>query len=493
MPQRLLKVVEDYLSTASFPTQSTEIAPSSEITSTSKERLDPKCDIVEEKLQLQRQIEELKIQFNQHQQNSILELQKDMPTTQPNLDIATVPQSLHTEISGIDARHFRMMQEKDSMTLYCIILVDGSNPETPEILSQFIACTKGFDIRRNYLDIKTINDPIILKQIEGHELPIIIVGRGLSSEIVPFGKEGDDNRLLSIILGYMKPRIPNRPEACPASETSSEVHSAESNPITLRDKKVEIKKDQGENNVLQESTSSINADQENLESNEQNTMAQGKNGELERPVPLPNISSENIESSKHLAPVVSMNTSLLRSKEKLMMKLHLPFFKPGSVMIDGSNLAYLYKDNKVIKGPSIRCIDAVVNTILSYGIPRNLIAIYFDANFRHKLEEENASELSEYLKRIAECQFREVPTKTEADTALIQGGRKLGQFIIVTNDGFRKKPDWIKPHRVGVGLHLPDNEPYLAVDSIEDLISAFYGKKYRPEEQMIKLGGEGND
>ena len=141
-------------------------------------------------------------------------------------------------------------------------------------------------------------------------------------------------------------------------------------------------------------------------------------------------------------------------------------------MIDGSNIIFLLKDHNLASAPQLDCVSDVIEEIMALGIPREKIVAYFDANIKYKLDRSDQNRLN---KGIKEGIYRRVPSGTATDTSLVQLGEKLGRkFVVISNDMFNDRPEWFREHRIGVGLS-PDDQPYLTIESIEDLLNLLNG------------------
>ncbi|MFX1295420.1 MAG: hypothetical protein ACFFD2_11300, partial [Promethearchaeota archaeon] len=428
LPQELVLAVEGKLATKT-------------VLNTMKEEQKSEQNEIKE---LKSQIEKLKKQMNGTKTKQV-ETQKQTPI--PNLEIASVPQNLHTEISRIDAPRLQIIRKNDPNSVYCTILIDAKDPNTPNILSQFYACTKDLDVRRNYIDVQWLNNTFIKQEFTDYQPPAVLIGRGLNSQVIPFGEMGDDTRLHSVVENYFQSR----------------------SQIILKERKEnEYTNDNKKDSMI-------------------NNQPIGETASSQNSV-IPHNPEKDINSKEfqvfHHPPDIPLNQQQM--EYILALSTHLPFFEPGCIMIDGSNVAHLYKDYGIAPGPQVDCVIQTVKTITSLGIPQDRISIYFDSNFyRFKLKN-YPTEQQKFVEYKNQGIFRVVPSRTEADTAFIQGGIKLKQrFIVISKDQFRDKPDWFRSHRVGIGLS-PDNTPYLAVNSPKELIMAFYGKECNFKEGGLK-------
>jgi hypothetical protein len=160
------------------------------------------------------------------------------------------------------------------------------------------------------------------------------------------------------------------------------------------------------------------------------------------------------------------------------------FFPKRSILIDGSNIAFLIQDQyKNNSGASLDPIFALIEELeQTYGISRDKVMVFFDANINHKLKR-NAAEIHRLTEGMRQGLFRTVPPGTHGDDSLIQIGKRLQQkFIVLSNDMFRNKWQWFQPHRIAVGLDTAD-KPFLAVETPQDLFKAYYGIERPPENE----------
>ncbi len=345
---------------------------------------------------------------------------------EPNLDVATVPQTFHAEIAGLNAKFLRQMQNEPKSGVYCTILLNESDPATQQTHDSFLACTLDLDVNPTHILKSALDHDAFLKeQFRGHDAPAVMVGLGDNFKVIPFGQKGDDTLLHTLIDEYL--RLYN-------SDTTPRIVFREKSPPN--------------NNEPPQDQISTNLPTDNLE-------------------------------------FQSSNSS--RAPADIDLALQLNEFAPGSVMLDGNNICFLTKDFKITSGPSLNVIFQLVDSLVALGIPRPLIAIYFDASFRSKLKEvKNFMDLNQYVKYVDQNIIREVPSRTEADAAFVQGGKKLGQFVVVSNDHFSEMDETFQKHRLGVGLLTPDNTPYLGIKTNEELINAFYGRDPLPKKRSEK-------
>ncbi|MFX1293373.1 MAG: hypothetical protein ACFFD2_00745 [Promethearchaeota archaeon] len=390
----------------------------------------------------QTEIEELKKKTkdlkNQKNENNIKPAENLTQVPTPSLEITSVPQNIHSEISEINVSHLQVIRKNDLNSIYCTILVDTLDANTQDILYQFNACTKDLDIKRNYIDIQWSNNKIVKQEFNGHQPPAVLIGHGLNSQVIPFNEIGDNARLHSIIKNYFQSK----------------------SQIILKEKR----KNEDTNNNQKDSII-----------NNQLVKAPSSSGASKIPHNLEKkIIPKETQLSDH-SPNILLNQQQI--DYIIAISTHLTFFEPGCVMVDGSNVTCLYKDYKINSGPDLDCVLQTVEAIIALGIPRDRISIYFDSNFHKYKLKDYPKEQQKFEKYKNQGIFHIVSSRTEANTAFIQRGMRLKKrFIVVSKDQFKNKPDWFRSHLVGVGLS-PNNTPYLVVNSPKELIMAFYGKK----------------
>jgi hypothetical protein len=152
--------------------------------------------------------------------------------------------------------------------------------------------------------------------------------------------------------------------------------------------------------------------------------------------------------------------------------------KDTLVLIDGTNLLYLFKDNhEAGNEPRAECVFLVVKALLSWGVPEKNITVFFDANiderFKKFKREDDSKQLNAYMAQGKVLKFRKITGGIKADTALAALGNNSFNYIVLTNDGLKEYPN-ARRHRVGVSLD-NDNNPIFLVDSMTDLAKICYG------------------
>ncbi len=163
-----------------------------------------------------------------------------------------------------------------------------------------------------------------------------------------------------------------------------------------------------------------------------------------------------------------------QNEDNSIMEQSLKNIQKGSILLDGSNLVFVIADVKKDKVARLSCIFDVLKELESWGITRNQLVVYFDANIEYKLKDPGEKrKLKELLK---DDMFRQAPAGMQADTSLIRVAEKLQRrFIVFSNDMFRGKPKWFRSHRIGVGYD-PGVGIYLGVDTLETLLDTYHGK-----------------
>lgn len=361
-------------------------------------------------------------------QSAVVELPNSTPST-PNLNVESIPQSLHPDLPSIQAHLLEKMWDGDPNGIKCTMLLDGGISEHLENLDQFNECVKNLDVRKNYIDQRFLKNQRISEKFANISLPAVLIKCGVHEEVIPFHESGDEVRLHRIIESILHP--PTQ--------------------IKLRDK-------DNNNTVLKEPIVADKGPNQNL------VQIEEKYRETEQSL----ISAENeskqeeIEKIKHLSK----------------------FFSKGSIMIDGSNIAYLLKDHNYAKAAKLECIFSVIELLISMGFPRDLIVVYFDANIRHKFEEQADIDLYAHLIETQPDKFREVQAGTIADNILMNAGKQMIKYIIITNDKLRNQKSEFRQHRVSVTLAIGErNFPCLSTVTAEELIDVFYGRQLIPQDE----------
>ncbi|MHA1359364.1 MAG: hypothetical protein ACTSRC_14720 [Candidatus Helarchaeota archaeon] len=412
----------------------------------------------------------------------------ELPKQEANLDRDSLhKEPLQSRTPMITSPYIRLMQKHEGNGVYCMLYYNPSDPQSAHHVEQYDAFMEGMDIRANHIDPEILrSDPNLKLQFEGHDPPAVMIGLGLNHTIIPFGRIGDDTRLHSLIKEYRQKYYAVIEKNSPDQITEKTVKEGPNSAIGNI-----------ENSVVQIADETVEEGPNRAIENTENSAVQGNfmpesltGSSTSDSIVKPPVDNAELEMEKGTLGVDEQSLFLEEIRreldEKLNLRYHLKYFPPASVMIDGMNVAYLYKDAHLTDGPSVKCILKVIKLVTDFGIPRDRIAIYFDANFIHLLKKLNAKhELKKYKELVKQGVFYEVPSETQADTAFIQAGHRLKRFIVITKDAFNDKPEWFRRHRVAVGLHA-DHVPYLAVDSIKDLILKFYGKKLPKQNNRRK-------
>jgi len=433
------------------------------------------------------------------------------------------------EIPEVNAYQFRRMREKESYGAYCALIIDKRAPDFLKVTQQFEAGTKNYDINRVFINIDQLDDSFLEREIAASPIPAIAIGCGSNTQTVSYGAgTGDAARLHSLIISYLAPRQDRKREGQVAfvgakekSEGRDEapiillksrqaadegrnaipesiIQNSESQPENQRD----IERENGKEELTEPLSPNLgavdqcNTPQEPTPNNQEypirdqlteEAMTDGTplvNGDdpseqmlvTEEPV------GDSVQGSQEIIKFIKNHHNIGRKflLERNMRDLEL-------ILIDGNNLAFLLKDTAESgPEPHLDCIFQVIEMLADLGFRKEKMVVCFDANIEHKFAHfkrfEDLRRFKEHidLKRVPK--FREVTGGVKADTALVSlGVSSKGVFIIVTNDGL-KHCTLGKRHRVGVMLD-NDNVPRLLVDSVKELLKAFYGK--------IKLKVEG--
>ena len=371
------------------------------------------------------------------------------PPEVPNLEVATL--SFHTGVAGISARDLRKVRERDQNGIFCTLFLEITNPDAADILTRFEACTKDLPVvHRNHIDLCKLNDPALKQEIQGHTGPVVMIGCGKNRQVIPYGERDDDVRLPRVVMSFLQP----------------EGH------VSLRERTSHIRREVPSRDSLRE----------NDKEDEMNVSIPPP----PKPISLPPLSKDSTPSHPSPSPPAetpnpvgdSTSAQPLRDTQDHMNSLES--FPRGSVLMDGSNIVFIIQDHHQDKsGPKLECVFAVLEELEKIGIPRQTVAIYFDANIEYKLSPSDKHRLEEGIK---EGQFRRAPPGTKCDVTLVQMGDRLSrEFVVISNDRYRDMPNWFPGHRVGVGCDWRDDTPYLAIKSKQDLLNAYYG-----------LGGKSN-
>ena len=175
-------------------------------------------------------------------------------------------------------------------------------------------------------------------------------------------------------------------------------------------------------------------------------------------------------------------------QDRICRSTNQRFFPPRSIIIDGSNIAFVESDHKRWdpRRPQMKCIYALLEELENYGIKEKHLQIYFDSNIQHRLSEADQEAL---VRDIKQGRVLEVAPNTEGDSTLIQCAHRLHRkFVVISNDKFGKKVKWFGDHRVGVGFDF-DDKPLLVIESVKDLYNAYHGIKpsERQEQERVPL------
>ncbi|NVM30029.1 MAG: hypothetical protein HWN65_14395 [Candidatus Helarchaeota archaeon] len=401
---------------------------------------------------IQEQIADLREQVEQMPSPPPLpELPAESHRPAPNFDAATLP---HLDIPQMSAEDIMVMQQSESNGIYCRLHLEAASPNVVEIVDRFNYDLCDADVIKGYHYIDPNDPPQLLSSTPP---PYVVVGCGMHKQDIPYGEDGDGARVRAVVASFQKPScsfsLREKGAADPKSEGDEE--PAKANPITIEPP----------------------------------------------PVPKPVRMPEN--AAYREAGQASVRSSLSQDVNgKSLLERNLPEFCPGSVLIDGTNLVYLHSDIKrardptLEKTPTLDCVFEVLEEIAALGIPQDRVAVYFDANIYRVLGKNGPVDkrLAEYAERGL---FHVVTGGTEADSNLVSVSNKLGgKFLVISNDRFREKVDregnvtrQAKPvefrkHRVAVGVGGPGNHAYLVIESVSDLLNAFYGTKDLPPSEQ---------
>jgi hypothetical protein len=152
---------------------------------------------------------------------------KDMPDLE-------VDSQVFTEIPQVNGYQVRKICERRENGIYCTLYVDKRKAQFADLLQQFAASTRDFDINRNYVDINNPEDTLTARELSGVRYPVVVVGCGDYRQILTYGQQQDDAlRLHSLIASFLHGESPqgNTPHLIdPDSESSLEDAEEERGP-----------------------------------------------------------------------------------------------------------------------------------------------------------------------------------------------------------------------------------------------------------------------
>ena len=438
----------------------------------------------------------------------------------PDIEVDSQPSVPLPEINRVQ---YQQICARDSNGIFCTLIIDKKTPEFPEIVQQFTASTDNYDIYTCFTDATQFDDPLVQRELAVTSLPAIAIGYGTNRQVVPYkGSQEDDKRLNSLITSYLQrqtdineqggrqTRTPEIEESEPSNTNLISLKSRQEVPkegITDHPKEsltippVETEKPNPiaipQQPISQETLSKDDLEQEGQSVQEISEKELAQIVQEEKltstsaiPIRQPNTIGEADLITKegmraHEDRVVEeessgdINSDLSQDFKTLGRKLALFLnMKETLVLIDGTNLLYLFKDNhEAGDEPRAECVFLVVKALLSWGVPEKNITVFFDANiderFKKFKREDDSKQLNAYMAQGKVLKFRKITGGIKADTALAALGNNSFNYIVLTNDGLKEYPN-ARRHRVGVSLD-NDNNPIFLVDSMTDLAKICYG------------------
>ncbi len=367
------------------------------------------------------------------------------PKVHSNLDVASLPtqylensnpvqQQIYTKIPQISLEFFWKMRSSSRAGIYCILLLDLTAPDAVDLLNQFEASMLDYHINVDYMDVSAGVDPLLEREFGALAPPVVLVGCGQESQVIPISGQDWDHRLHAAVQHFLtpngeltlKPKHPKQDQA---------------------DRREQAGKKEIEEGFKARADPFI-------------TNSGEKRAELEERQ-VPNFPKEAISESSR------------RITDQLVQAHHIQRFKKGSVFVDGSNVAFLLKDRyDEIYTPKIICIEKILDRLREKGISSEKIIIYFDSNIAKQLQKADPQGFANLQEH---WMVQKVPAGTKADTAMVERARRLNrQFLVVSNDRFQDEPPWFAKHRVPVMLDI-DDVPVILIDDPRNLVQLYYG------------------
>jgi len=443
-----------------------------------------------------------------------------------------VDSQVFTEIPQVNSYQVRKIRERPANGVYCTLYIDKQTAQFADLVQQFEASTRDFDIIRNYVDISIPEESLPQQELSGASYPVVVVGCGEHRQVLAYGQRQDDaHRLHSVITSFLQPlqvgpdsesnleeaeedlqqtkdlislkeRVtkngdPSKIEALEQPRVvSKELPKGPPKEILKRNPKISLKVESAEApkvGPIRLPTVEPQGPPQDLE-----VAPQAEAIELPREVPRdpskpprPQLTIVSKPGTPGPATTPVIPTAPMPSTYKRINPLMIKKLNQYLILIDGTNLAFLLSDAlKDDSGPRLDCIFQVIEMLTRLGFARENMLGFFDSTIKKKFEkakrEIDYTRLTTYMQQDTHPKFRIVTSGAQADTALLSLGENTdGTFIILTNDGMQDQPDWAFHHRVPVTLD-QNNAPQLIIESMTALMDRFYGKG---NERHEKEGG----
>lgn len=124
--------------------------------------------------------------------------------------------------------------------------------------------------------------------------------------------------------------------------------------------------------------------------------------------------------------------------------------KTGTVIVDGDNIAYLWKDYALQDQVALNPVEHVVQLVQTLGASPSLVMVFFSVRIYRKLTLEDQRKLGQ---GVAEGRYQILPPSidpTEFFAMLAESAER--KFVVISNDLFPDRQYWFQRQRIGVML-----------------------------------------